>query len=154
MLLTRLPPLAVPIIPPQGSKFRAAVGLPADYDFEELEFATACNVELHEAVLFGKPTSAPSGGAGLWDVPPEQSVEGLLTAALVELGWSQFLREEDGGVSGSKHGKEAGPYTFTQMHAWIGAGHLGPERLVRPFSEPGAWRRRSSESNARLRALS
>jgi len=67
MLLTRLPPLAVPIIPPQGSKFRAAVGLPADYDFEELEFATACNVDsMRETLLlFGQPNDITFTPVGL-----------------------------------------------------------------------------------------
>ena len=58
---------AIPIIPPQGSKFRAAVGLPADYDFEELEFATACNVDsMRETLLlFGQPNDITFTPVGL-----------------------------------------------------------------------------------------
>ena len=36
-------------------------------------------------------------------------------------------------------GSEAGPYSYSQMHAWIGAGHLGPHRLVRLYSDSDGW---------------
>ena len=67
MPLTRLPSLAVPIIPPQGIKFRAMVGLPQDYDFEELEFASACNVDsMKETLLiFGQPNDITFTPVGL-----------------------------------------------------------------------------------------
>tara|TARA_Y100000748_G_scaffold14063_1_gene11193 strand:- start:744 stop:1229 length:486 start_codon:yes stop_codon:yes gene_type:complete len=67
MPLTRLPSLAVPIIPPQGIKFRALVGLPQDYDFEELEFASACNVDsMKETLLiFGQPNDITFTPVGL-----------------------------------------------------------------------------------------
>lgn len=67
MPLTRLPPLAVPIIPPQGIKFRAMVGLPQDYNFEELEFASACNVDSMKEtlLLFGQPNDITFTPVGL-----------------------------------------------------------------------------------------
>ena len=52
--------------------------------------AERCNTEVHDAVLFGTPTTA-EGAGGLWDVPAEQSVESLLVGALQELGWAHFL---------------------------------------------------------------
>jgi hypothetical protein len=59
-----------------------------------------CNVEMHEAVLFGAPTTA-SGGGHLWDVPANQSVSYLLEASLRELGWVSFLNGTAGGGSPS-----------------------------------------------------
>lgn len=60
--------------------------------------ATKCNMELHESVLFGVPNNATQDGGGLWNVPPEQSVESLLTAGLKQLGWSAFLTNDGTGV--------------------------------------------------------
>ena len=51
--------------------------------------AAACNAQLHEAVLYGKPTGDAAGG--LWSVEKAESVEALAVAALHQLKWSQFV---------------------------------------------------------------
>lgn len=63
--------------------------------------ATACNAQMHEAVLFGRAPGDEGGGdqtGGLWPVAPSESVGALAAAALRKLGWWQFLRA-DGGVA-------------------------------------------------------
>ena len=57
----------IPFIPPKGTKFRATVGLPADYDFEKLEYATACNTETMKATLqtIGQPNDFTYTPVGL-----------------------------------------------------------------------------------------
>ena len=54
-----------------------------------------CNIELHEAVLFGASTTK-KGASGLWEVSANQSVAYLLEAALRELQWGQFLNGSAG----------------------------------------------------------
>ena len=43
-----------------GLKFRTSVGLPESYDFQQLEFATACNTDSMKEILrtFGQPDGA------------------------------------------------------------------------------------------------
>lgn len=57
----------VPIIPPQGTKFRASLNLPADYDFTELEFGRACNTDAMKEILltFGQPNDVTYTPIGL-----------------------------------------------------------------------------------------
>ena len=58
---------AIPIIPPQGTKFRASLNLPADYDFTELEFGRACNTDAMKEILltFGQPNDVTYTPIGL-----------------------------------------------------------------------------------------
>jgi hypothetical protein len=53
----------------------------------------ACNVAMHEAVVYGSPRSggAAAEDGGLWEVPRNESVEVRLVAALHALGWDAFL---------------------------------------------------------------
>ena len=63
--------------------------------------AAACNVQLHEGVLFGREEAPGGSGAppsddetgNVWPVPPEESVAALAASALRDLGWTQFLRD-------------------------------------------------------------
>ena len=57
----------IPIIPPVGLKFRTSVGLPETYDFEQLEFATACNTDSMKEILrtFGQPDGWSATPIGL-----------------------------------------------------------------------------------------
>ena len=59
--------------------------------------AAACNAQLHEAVLYGKPTGDAAGG--LWSVEKAESVEALAVAALHQLKWSQFVGGDNASVA-------------------------------------------------------
>ena len=120
--------------------------------------ASLCNIELHESVLFGKPTTA-NGAAGLWDVSVAQSVTGLLTAALQQLEWSQYLTADGSTVrwdrvvvSGHSQGAShaaylsvakrvkaavlfSGPQETPECASWLGQGAPTLRRAVYALKE-------------------
>ena len=136
--------------------------------------AALCNEELHESVLFGSSAStaaasstsssttssssaaaASSGAHGLWDLPANQSVAGLATAALRELRWLQFLTDAGGlrwerlVVAGHSQGASHAAYLSTQVPLRGALFLSGPQEV--PACSRG-WLRNRTQSQTRRRA--
>jgi hypothetical protein len=95
-------------------------------------FASACNRQLHESVLFGAPSAAEGGG--LWDLAEAEAVVPLLRENVRRLGWEGMFLTMSGEVdwsrvvvSGHSQGASHAAYLSTRVRVRAAVLFSGPQ---------------------------